>query len=73
MRKKMLTIHEASLLLGVCKATLRTWHRNGKLVPEVKPLTRKRLYGKDTLYPLMKYANYSGNTKKLSGIIKKQL
>jgi len=37
-------IGDAAKFLGVCVATLRNWHRSGKLVPEVSPLTGTRIY-----------------------------
>ena len=44
MEDEYLLIGEAAKLLGVCKKTLYNWHLSGKLVPEVHPITRIRLY-----------------------------
>ena len=49
MNEDKLTIHKAALFLNVCKTTLRSWHKKGKLVPEVHPLTKARYYKKEDL------------------------
>lgn len=43
MESKLISIGKASELLGVCIATLRLWHRAGKLIP-VKTLGGHRRY-----------------------------
>jgi len=42
-------IKEAAEFLGVCVSTLRNWHKQGILVPEVNPLTKYRIYSEEDL------------------------
>ncbi len=46
---EILTIHEAAKFLGVSTSTLRNWHKRGKLIPDVNPLTKIRYYKKKQL------------------------
>jgi len=39
-----LTVHQASKFLGVSRTTMINWHKNGKLVPQVHPITKIRYY-----------------------------
>jgi DNA (cytosine-5)-methyltransferase 1 len=54
--KDYLTIKEASLILGVCQATLRRWDRLGKLKAIRHPINGYRLYKKDSLSILINQA-----------------
>ena len=49
MYKNKLTAHQVAKFLGVCKATILNWHKSGKLVPEVHPITKARYYLKEDL------------------------
>lgn len=42
--KNVVTIGEASILLGVSKGTLRRWEREGKLLPSMRTLGNHRRY-----------------------------
>jgi len=42
-------VKDAAEFLGVCAGTLRNWHKQGKLVPEVNPLTKYRMYSEEDL------------------------
>ena len=44
MEKKLISIKEASLMLGVSKLTLRNWDRDGKLSALRHPLNNYRVY-----------------------------
>ena len=46
---KYVLISQAARILGVCKATLYYWHKTGRLVPEVHPITKIRIYDKRIL------------------------
>ena len=46
MEDDRILIAEAAKILGVCVMTLRHWHKKGKLVPEVQPISKYRLYSK---------------------------
>jgi len=58
MKDKVL-IHKAAEFLGVSKATLRNWHKSGKLVPEVHPITKIRIYDIKVLEKLLEEAKQS--------------
>ena len=45
----VMLIGEAAAFLNVCPKTLRNWHKSGKLVPSVNPLTNFRFYRKKDL------------------------
>jgi DNA (cytosine-5)-methyltransferase 1 len=44
MEKKLISIKEASLMLGVSKLTLRNWDRDGKLSALRHPINNYRVY-----------------------------
>ena len=44
MEKKLISIKEASLILGVSKLTLRNWDRDGKLSALRHPINNYRVY-----------------------------
>lgn len=48
-----LQIKGASELLGVTRATLRNWERNGKLHSHRHPINRYRLYKREDLEALL--------------------
>jgi excisionase family DNA binding protein len=41
---EVMTIGEAAKELGVSEMTLRRWHKAGKFVPHIHPISRYRLY-----------------------------
>ena len=43
-------------MLGVCKSTLYNWHKSGKLVPWVHPLTGGRMYDRRIIEEFIKNA-----------------
>ena len=43
-RNRTIMIKEAADYLGVSRSTLRNWHKSGKLVPRVHPVTKFRYY-----------------------------
>ena len=56
-QEKLLTISEASELLGVAKSTLRRWEEEGKLIPDVRTKGGQRRYKLSSLLPEMKHKN----------------
>ena len=56
-QEKLLTISEASKLLGVAKSTLRRWEEEGKLIPDVRTKEGQRRYKLSSLLPEMKHKN----------------
>jgi excisionase family DNA binding protein len=56
-QEKLLTISEASKLLGVAKSTLRRWEEEGKLIPDVRTKGGQRRYKLSSLLPEMKHKN----------------
>jgi len=44
MYKNKLTAYQAAKFLGVCKTTILNWHKNGRLIPEIHPITKARYY-----------------------------
>jgi len=62
-QEKLLTISEASKLLGVAKSTLRRWEEEGKLIPDVRTKGGQRRYKLSSLRPEMKHkTNYNRKT-----------
>ena len=51
---KLLTIKEASEVLGVATSTLRRWEEEGRLKPDLRTKGRQRRYKLSTLLPEMK-------------------
>lgn len=51
---KLLTISEASSLLGVSESTLRRWETEGKLIPDERTKGNQRRYKLSSLRPEMK-------------------
>lgn len=47
--KQLLSIGEAAAVLGVAVATLRRWHRQGRLLPAIRTLGGHRRYESDVL------------------------
>jgi len=47
--ERYVLVAEACRILGVCRQTLYNWHKNGRLVPEVHPITKIRMYDKRDL------------------------
>ena len=63
MNKKLLTIREASEILGVATSTLRRWEKEGKLIPDERTKGGQRRYKLSTLLPEMKHkTNYNRKT-----------
>ena len=56
-QEKLLTISEASELLGVAKSTLRRWEEEGKLIPDIRTKGGQRRYKLSSLRPEMKHKN----------------
>ena len=56
-QEKLLTISEASELLGVAKSTLRRWEEEGKLIPDVRTKGGQRRYKLSSILPEMKHKN----------------
>ena len=56
-QERLLTISEASKLLGVAKSTLRRWEEEGKLIPDVRTKGGQRRYKLSSLLPEMKHKN----------------
>ena len=56
-QEKLLTISEASELLGVAKSTLRRWEEEGKLIPDIRTKGGQRRYKLSSLLPEMKHKN----------------
>ena len=56
-QEKLLTISEASKLLGVAKSTLRRWEEEGKLIPDIRTKGGQRRYKLSSLLPEMKHKN----------------
>lgn len=50
--KTLYSISKAARFLGVSKETLRAWHRNGKLIPQIT-LGGQRRYKDDDIHNLM--------------------
>ena len=50
-QERLLTISEASKLLGVAKSTLRRWEEEGKLIPDVRTKGGQRRYKLSSLRP----------------------
>lgn len=50
--KTLYSISKAAKLLGVSKETLRSWHKQGKLVPQMT-LGGQRRYKDDDIHSLM--------------------
>ena len=62
-QERLLTISEASKLLGVAKSTLRRWEEEGKLISDVKTKGGQRRYKLSSLRPEMKHKiNYNRKT-----------
>jgi len=62
-QERLLTISEASELLGVAKSTLRRWEEEGKLIPDVRTKGGQRRYKLSSLRPEMKHkTNYNRKT-----------
>jgi len=53
-QERLLTINEASKILGVAKSTLRRWEEEGKLIPDVRTKGGQRRYKLSSLLPEMK-------------------
>ncbi len=51
--KKLLTIKEASSLLGVSALTLRNWDNNGKLEASRHPFNNYRVYRREAIEKLL--------------------
>ncbi len=66
-QEKLLTISEASKLLGVAKSTLRRWEEEGKLIPDVRTKGGQRRYKLSSLLPETKHKN-SYNRKTIAYI-----
>ena len=49
MEKKLISIKEASEILGVSKLTLRNWDRDGKLSAFRHPINNYRVYQKEDI------------------------
>ncbi len=61
--EKLISISEASKLLGVSKSTLRRWEDEGRLVPDERTKGNQRRYKLSTLKPEMKHRiNYNRKT-----------
>ena len=54
----VLLSNEAAKFLGICKSTLIKWHKSGKLVPDVSPLTGFRHYKIASLEKFLKDNSY---------------
>jgi DNA-binding transcriptional MerR regulator len=54
--KDYLTIRKASIILGVCQATLRRWDKLGKLKSIRHPINGYRLYKKENIISLIRQA-----------------
>jgi DNA-binding transcriptional MerR regulator len=54
MSKKLISIKEASLMLGVTPLTLRNWDKSGKLKAMRHPLNNYRVYKVDEIEVLLK-------------------
>jgi len=50
----VMTIGEAADALGVSEMTLRRWHKAGKFVPHVHPISGYRLYKRSDVMKLRK-------------------
>lgn len=50
----VMTIGEAAEVLGVSEMTLRRWHKSGKFVPHIHPISGYRLYRRDLVLKLRK-------------------
>ncbi len=55
MNKKLLTIREASEILGVATSTLRRWEEEDRLKPDMRTKGGQRRYKLSTLLPEMKH------------------
>lgn len=58
MKKEVLTIKEASKILGVNPETLRRWDRSGKFPAKRHPMNGYRVYSFDVLAKLKKTIEY---------------
>ncbi len=54
---KLLSIKEASKVLGVSESTLRRWEREKKLIPDERTKRNQRRYKLSSLRPNMKLFN----------------
>ena len=54
--KELMLIGEAAKFLHVCIKTLRNWHKSGRLVPKIHPLTNVRMYEMKDLVKLLEEA-----------------
>jgi excisionase family DNA binding protein len=54
-QEKLLTISEASELLGVAKSTLRRWEEEGKLIPDIRTKEGQKRYKLSSLLSEMKH------------------
>ena len=52
-QSKLITIKEASALLGVTPLTLRNWDKSGKLIALRHPLNNYRVYKRDDIEALI--------------------
>ena len=73
-QEKLLTISEASELLGVAKSTLRRWEEEGKLIPDIRTKEGQKRYKLSSLLSEMKHKRWKVQIKKdiLDNIPKKQ-
>jgi len=58
-----LLIRDAASCLGVSEATLRNWHRSGKIAARRNPINGYRLFRKADLDALLKKIAHSGTQR----------
>ena len=62
--KKLISISEASIILGVTTTTLRRWNQSGKLIPKFRTLGGHRRYELETIIRIIQ-PNINKNKKTL--------